>query len=43
MRAYLYIASFRPIYAVFYPGYIRRSILKYDASDTSEIYSHNTY
>ena len=29
MRFYLYVASFNPIYAVYYPGYLRRSILNY--------------
>jgi hypothetical protein len=41
MRYYLYVASFNPIYAVCYPGYIRRSILNYSTNDTN-IASHIT-
>ena len=35
MRFYFYVASFNPIYAVYYPGYLRRSILNYQTNDTN--------
>lgn len=40
IRGFLYFPCFKPLVAMYYPGYLRRSIFDYDLNNLDDLLAH---